>query len=70
MRLYCLQKSLVIALTSADLHREVDYVLLCLPCLKLFRCARFTNRFAEPLPGLRIPAGLAAVLAAVTGERH
>jgi hypothetical protein len=54
-RLRCLGESLIIALTSADLRREVDSVLPCLPRLKLSRCVRFTNRFTEPVPGLRIP---------------
>ena len=48
-------ESLIIALTSADLRREVDSVLPCLPRLELSRCVPFTNRFTEPVPGLRIP---------------
>ncbi len=54
-RLQCLGKSLIITLTSADLRCEVGSVLPCLPRLKLSRCVRFTNRFTEPAPGLRIP---------------
>jgi hypothetical protein len=54
-RLRRLKQSLVIALTSADLRREVDPVLPRLPRLKLSRCVRFTNRFTKPVPGLRIP---------------
>src|SRR6266566_9224632 len=60
-RLQCLGKSLIITLTSADLRCEVGSVLPCLPRLKLSRCVRFTNRFTEPLPGLRIPAVPAGV---------
>ncbi len=56
MRLRRLKQSLVTALTSADLRREVDSVLPCLPRLKLSRRVRFTNRFTEPAPDLRIPA--------------
>ncbi len=47
MRLRCLGESLIIAPTSADLCREVDSVLPCLPRLKLSRCVRFTNRFTN-----------------------
>jgi hypothetical protein len=54
-RLRCLGESLVSALTSADLRDDVDSVPPCLPRLKLSRCVRFTNRFTELLPGLRIP---------------
>ena len=49
VRLQRLGESLIIALTSADLRRDVDSVLPCLPRLKLSRCVRFTNRFTKPL---------------------
>jgi hypothetical protein len=42
-------ESPIIALTSADLRRDVDSILPCLPRLKLSRCVRFTNRFTKPL---------------------
>jgi hypothetical protein len=54
-RLRCLGESLVSALTSADLRDDVDSIPPRLPRLKLSRCVRFTNRFTELLPGLRIP---------------
>ena len=65
VRLRRLGRSLVTALTSADLRREVDSVLPCLPRLKLSRCVRFTNRFTEPVPGLRIPVVSAGVTSAL-----
>jgi hypothetical protein len=55
VRLCRLGQSLVIALTLADLRREVDSVLPWLARLKLSRCARFTNRFTEPVLELPIP---------------
>jgi hypothetical protein len=54
-RLCRLGQSLIIALTSADLRREVDSVLQVSRCLKLSRRVRFTNRFTEPVLDLRIP---------------
>ena len=65
VRLRRLKQSLVTALTSADLRREVDSVLPCLPRPKLSRCVRFTNRFTESVPGLRIPAAPAGVTRAL-----
>jgi hypothetical protein len=49
VRLRCLGQSLVTALTSADLRREVVPGLLHLSRLSLSRCVRFTNRFTEPV---------------------
>jgi hypothetical protein len=47
--LCCLGQSLVTALTSADLRREVVPGLPHLSRLSLSRCVRFTNRFTEPV---------------------
>jgi hypothetical protein len=52
MRLCCLGQSLVTALTSADLRREVVPGLLHLSRLSLSRCVQFTNRFTEPVLNL------------------
>ncbi len=55
-RLRCLEQSLVTALTSADLRREVVPGLLHFSCLSLSRCVRFTNRFTEPVLDLWLSA--------------
>ena len=49
VRLRRLGQSLVTALTSADLRREVVPGLLHLCRLSLSRRVRFTNRFTEPV---------------------
>jgi hypothetical protein len=54
VRLRCLRQSLVTALTSADLVREVVPALLHLCRLSLSRRVRFTNRFTEPGLDLRL----------------
>ncbi len=56
VRLRCLGQSLVTALTSADLRREVVPGLLHLSRLSLSRCVRFTNRFTEPVLDLWLSA--------------
>ncbi len=56
VRLLCLGQSLVTALTSADLRREVVPGLLHLSRLSLSRRVRFTNRFTEPVLDLRLSA--------------
>lgn len=53
VRLRCLGQSLVTALTSADLWREVVLGLPGRSRLSLSRGARFTNRFTEPVLDLR-----------------
>ncbi|HEY6242072.1 MAG TPA: hypothetical protein VIW78_14695, partial [Burkholderiales bacterium] len=52
--------SLVITLTSAYLRGNVGSALPCLFRLELSRCVRFTNRFTDLLPDLRIAIVLAA----------
>jgi hypothetical protein len=52
VRLRCLLGSLVTTLTSADLRYEVVPGLPHLSRLSLSRCARFTNRFTEPVLNL------------------
>ena len=56
VRLRCLGQSLVTALTSADLRREVAPGLLHLSRLSLSRRVRFTNRFTKPVLDLRLSA--------------
>ena len=73
VRLRCLGSSLVTALTSADLRREVVPGLLHLSRLSLSRCVRFTNRFTEPVLDLwlsELPRARTGALRPVGSPRH
>ena len=73
VRLRCLGQSLVTALTSADLRREVVPGLLHLCRLSLSRRVRFTNQFTEPVPDLRLsalPRARMRALRPVGSSRH
>ena len=75
VRLRCPGQSLVTALTSADLRREVVPGLLHLSRLPLClsRCVQFTNRFTEPVLDLwlsALPRARTRALRPVGSPRH
>ena len=74
VRLRCLGQSLVTALTSADLRRDVVVPgLPHLSRLSLSRCVRFTNRFTDPVLDLwpsTLPRARTRALRPVGSPRH